>query len=71
MREYTICEAADLASEIADRIAEQIGHEFGLLNHLDISDTDFTKESDREADVWFDRVLNSLSLAKHVFETLL
>jgi hypothetical protein len=71
MREYTICEAADLASEIADRISEEIVHEFDLLNNLDISDTDFTKESDRNADVWFDRVLNSLSLAKHVFETLL
>jgi hypothetical protein len=71
MREYTICEAADLASEIADRISEEIVHEFDLLNYLDTSDTDFTKESDREADVWFDRVLNTLSLAKHVFETLL
>jgi hypothetical protein len=71
MREYTICEAADLASEIADRISEEIVHEFDLLNNLDTSDTDFTKESDREADVWFDRVLNTLSLAKHVFETLL
>jgi hypothetical protein len=71
MREYTICEAATLASEIVDRISEEIFHEFGLLDHLDISDIDFTKESDRNADVWFDRVLNSLSLAKHVFETLL
>jgi hypothetical protein len=70
MREYTICEAADLASEIVDRISEEIVHDFDLLNHLDTSDTDFTKESDREADVWFDRVLNTLSLAKHVFETL-
>ena len=71
MREYTICEAAAEASEIADRISEEIVREFSLLNHLDISDTDFTKESDREADEFYDRVLNSLSLARHVFETLL
>jgi hypothetical protein len=71
MREYTICEAADLASEIADRISEEIVHEFDLLNNLDISDTDFTKESDRNADARFDRVLNFLSLAKQFFEYLL
>ena len=42
MREYTICEAAAEASEIVDRISEEIVREFSLLNHLDVSDTDFT-----------------------------
>ena len=71
MREYTIYEAVDLANEIADRISEEVAQEFDLLNNLDIDDTDFTKASDRNADDCFDRVLHALSLAKHVFDTLL
>ncbi len=72
MREHSICEAADLASEIADRISEEVAQEFDLLNNLDISDdTDFTKASDRNANDDFDRVLQALSLVIHVFDTLL
>ena len=73
MREYTIYEAVDLANEIADRISEEVAQEFDLLNNLDIddSDTDFAAASARNADDCFDRVLHALSLAKHVFDTLL
>jgi hypothetical protein len=72
MREYTICEAADLASEIADRISEEVAREFDLLNTLDISDdTDYQSEVDRLATANFDSVLNALSLAKKVFDILL
>ena len=72
MREYSICEAADLANEIADRISEEVAHEFDLLNTLDITDDcDFAKPSDRNAYDCFDSVLNALSLSKHVFNTLL
>ena len=72
MREYSICEAADLATEIADRISEEVAHEFNLLDTLDISDDiDFTNVSDRIANANFDRVLDALSVAHKVFDVLL
>ena len=71
MREYTIFEASDLANEIADRISEEVVHEFDLLNNLDISDdTDYPSEVDRNASDNFNRVLDALSLAKKVFDIL-
>ena len=72
MREYSICEAADLATEIADRISEEVAHEFNLLDTLDISDDiDLSNCGDCIAAANFDSVLNALSLAHKVFDVLL